>query len=125
METILAPTDFSKLSDNAITYAAEVAKLTKAKLILLHVYGVPIASGEAAVVLPDWTDIEKDCMDTLEMKKRMLIQEYGTWLQIECVCKMGYSIEQVVNGYIAENNVDLVVVGMRGAGYLTEKLIGV
>lgn len=124
METILAPTDFSKPSDNAVTYAAEVAKLTKAKLILLHVYSIPITSGEAPLVLPAWTDMEKDCMDALEKKKRTLIRKYGTRLQIDCVCKMGYSIEEIVKECITEKNVDLVVMGMQGAGHLSEKFIG-
>jgi len=40
MKTILVPTDFSKIARNAIDYAVEIAKLTKAKLILFHVYHV-------------------------------------------------------------------------------------
>jgi len=124
METILAPTDFSKPSDNAVTYAAEVAKLTKAKLILLHVYSIPITSGESAVLLPPWTDIQKDCLEALEKKKRTLIHKHGKTLQIDCVCKIGYAIAQIVKECITENNVDLVVMGLRGAGYLSEKLIG-
>ena len=76
METILAPTDFSKPADNAVTYAAEVAKLTKAKLILLHVYIIPITSGESAVLLPPCTDIQTDCFEALELNR--ILKEHNT-----------------------------------------------
>ena len=124
MKTILAPLDFSKSALNAVIYAAEVAKLTKSKLVLLHVYSMPIISGEAPVVVPVWIDMEKDCMDALKKQKRFLTRKFGTSLEIECVCKMGYPINEIVKQCIAEKKVDLVVMGMQGAGYLSEKLIG-
>jgi nucleotide-binding universal stress UspA family protein len=124
MKTILVPTDFSKPSNNAVVYAAEVAKITKAKLIILHVCSTPILSGDVPVVMPAWGDVEKDCMDVLGKKKRTLIRKYGRDFQIECVCKIGYGIEGIVKQCITEKNVDLVVMGMHGAGYLSEKLIG-
>ena len=124
MKVILAPTDFSKQSNNAVTYAAEVVNLTKSKLILLHVYSIPIMSAEAPVVMPVYIDMEKDCMNALNKQKRSLNRKYGTSLEIECVCKMGYAVEEIVKQCIAEKKVDLVVMGMHGAGYLSEKLIG-
>jgi len=124
MRTILVPTDFSKQSNKAIAYAAELAKLSKSKLILLHVYSMPIVSAEAPVVMPVWIDMEKDFVDALEKKKRSLNRKYGASLQIECICKMGYAIEEIINQCISEKNIDLAVMGMQGAGYLREKLIG-
>jgi nucleotide-binding universal stress UspA family protein len=124
MKTILAPTDFSKQANNSVTYAAEVATLTKSKLILLHVYGLPIIQSDVQVVMPAWPDMEKDCMDSLVKRKRILQRKYGTDLEIECICKMGYSVDEILNQSISEKSVDLVIMGMQGAGYLSEKLIG-
>ena len=124
MKTILVPIDFSKPSINALMYAAEIAKLTKSKLILLNVYTMPISSIETPVVMPIWIDIEKDCMEALEKQKRILNRKYGKSLEIKCVCKMGYAVQEIIKQSISENNIDLVVMGMRGAGYLSEKLIG-
>lgn len=124
MKVILAPTDFSKQSSNSVAYAAEVAKLTKSKLILLHVYSMPIVQSEVPVVMPVWSDIEKDCMNALKKQKRLLNHKFGISLQIECICKMSYSIDETIKQCITEKNVDLVIMGMQGAGYLSEKLIG-
>jgi nucleotide-binding universal stress UspA family protein len=38
MKTLLVPTDFSAIAQNAIDYAIEIATLTKSKIILFHAY---------------------------------------------------------------------------------------
>jgi nucleotide-binding universal stress UspA family protein len=124
MKEILAPTDFSKQANNAVNYAAEIAKLTKSKLVLLHVYSLPLITGDVPDFMPIWSDVEKESMEELDRLKKMLKILYGTSLKIECVCKMDYSIEEVIKHYIAEKKIDLVIMGMRGAGYLSEKLLG-
>ncbi len=124
MKEILAPTDFSKQANNAVNYAAEVAKLTKSKLVLLHVYSLPLITGDVPDFMPIWSDVEKESMEELNKLQKMLNILYGKSLKIECVCKMDYSIEEVIKHYIAEKKIDLVIMGMRGAGYLSEKLLG-
>ena len=42
MGTILVATNFSKTSDNAVLYAAHLAKLFKAKLVLFNVFKLPV-----------------------------------------------------------------------------------
>lgn len=123
MKAILAATDFSKASGNAVSYAAQLAKLSNSKLILLHVYSIPIVA-DVPVVLPVWDDLEQDFTKALERQRIALIHKHGTDFPIECVCRMGYSVEEIVNQISKDLNVDLVVMGMRGADYLTEKLIG-
>lgn len=124
MKVILAPTDFSKQSNNSVSYAAEVAKLAKSKLILLHVYSLPVVTSEMPVVMPVWSDMEADCLEALNKQKRALNRKHGKGLQIECVCKVGYAIEETIKQYAIKESVDLVVMGMHGAGYIGEKLIG-
>ncbi|MBK7818144.1 MAG: universal stress protein [Sphingobacteriaceae bacterium] len=46
MKTILVPTDFSRVSNNAIDYAAELAVFSKSKLILFNSYHIPVAVTE-------------------------------------------------------------------------------
>jgi nucleotide-binding universal stress UspA family protein len=41
MKTIIAPTDFSKISINAVKYAADMARSLKANLLVLHATEVP------------------------------------------------------------------------------------
>ena len=69
MEIILVPTDFSKNASNAIDYAVEIAQLTQAKLILFHVYQVPVVPAEVLIVLPA-DEMEKDAMEGLKKIER-------------------------------------------------------
>jgi nucleotide-binding universal stress UspA family protein len=46
MRTIIAPTDFSAVSLNAVNYAADLAVAINAELILLHVVQIPITVSE-------------------------------------------------------------------------------
>lgn len=49
MKTIIAPTDFSSVADNACLYAAKLAADIKADLVLLHVMEMPLAVAEFPV----------------------------------------------------------------------------
>jgi nucleotide-binding universal stress UspA family protein len=42
MKLILCPTDFSKGSENAVLYAAAMARVYKSKLLLMHCYETPV-----------------------------------------------------------------------------------
>jgi nucleotide-binding universal stress UspA family protein len=44
-------------------------------------------------------------------------------LNIECETKLGFAVDEI-NGLVKKKKIDLVVMGVRGAGYLSEKLIG-
>lgn len=121
MKTILVPTDFSKVSKNAIDYAVEIAQRMKAKLILFHVY-IPVVAADVAVVLPSLDEMGKDCMVELKkIEKSLSLKHKG--LQIECACKCGFVVNEI-NQFAKEKEIDLIVMGMQGAGYLSEKLVG-
>jgi nucleotide-binding universal stress UspA family protein len=49
MKTIVAPTDFSSIADNACLYAAKLAADIKAQLLLFHTMELPIAAAEYPV----------------------------------------------------------------------------
>ena len=123
MKVILAATDFSIQAGNAVKYAAEFANISHSKLVLLYVYQIPIV-GDVPMVLPVWGDLEEDFIRTLENQKQALINKFGQELNIECVARMAYSVEYGVKQSIKDYNVDLVVMGMKGTNYLTERLIG-
>lgn len=123
MKTILLPTDFSDVSDNAINYAVEFAKLTQSKLILFHVYHVPIITTDTPIVIPSMEELGNDCMDGLKKIKERIHSLHGGSLQVECKCECGLEVDEI-NEYIKNNPVDLVITGMKGVGGLEEKLIG-
>lgn len=69
MKTIIAPTDFSKISENACLYAALLAAEIKADIILLHVMELPVAVAEYPLseVVFDEATVEKK-LDALKYK---------------------------------------------------------
>ncbi len=123
MKTILVPTDFSEISDNAIEYAVQIAKITQSKLILFHAYDIPVITTEAVIALPTIGDLEQSAIDNLKKIKKNIRLKHGNALAIEYACKCGFAVEEI-NLFAKENKTDLIVMGMQGAGYLTEKLIG-
>ena len=122
MKTILVPTDFSKVALNAIDYAVEIARVTKAKLILFHVYHVPVIPSEVPTILP-LEEVEKDCMNGLRKIEKNIHLKNGNKVVVECRCKCGFAVDEI-NLFAEEHNIDMIVMGMEGASYLTEKLIG-
>ncbi len=122
MKTILVPTDFSEVAENALDYAVEIAKITKAKLVLFHVFNVPIIPAEIPIVIPT-DEMEKDAMNSLKKIEKKLQNKHGSKLTIECKSKCGFPVEEI-NLFAKENKVDLIVVGMEGENFLIEKIIG-
>lgn len=123
MKTILVPTDFSAISRNSIDYAVEIAKVTKAKLILFHAYHIPSVTNEVSVIIPSLEEIENNCMDDLKKIEKDIYLKNGSILNIECICKCGFAVDEILQ-FTQEKNIDLAVMGMQGSGYLLGKLIG-
>ncbi len=122
MKGILVPTDFSDSANNAIEYAVEIAKPTGAKLILFHVYNIPVVPLEANYILPA-EELEKSTMAGLKKIAKTIHLKHGTDLKIECACQYGFAAEEI-NIFAEAHKVDLIVMGLESAGYLSEKLIG-
>jgi nucleotide-binding universal stress UspA family protein len=123
MKTILLPTDFSDVSDNAINYAVEFAKLTGAKLILFHVYHVPVITTDMPVVIPSMDELGNDSMDALKKVQQRIYPLHSGSVPIECRCECGLEVDEI-NEFVKANNVDLIITGMKGAGGFEEKMLG-
>ncbi len=122
-QVILVPTDFSKAAENAIHYAAEIAQLTHARLILFHVIHAPMLDVEFTSVIPVADDLETGCMEALKKIEQKLLLRYGKKLLVESACTFGSAADEI-NRYASRRKADLVIMGMQGAGYLAERFIG-
>lgn len=123
MKTILVPTDLSEIADNAVNYAVEISRYNKAKIILFHVYHMPVVTPEVPVVMPVFEELEKNSMEALKKVKDRVNSHSDYKMDIECVCRFGLATDEI-SAYVEENKIDLLVLGMQGAGYLSERLIG-
>lgn len=72
MKTILVPTDFSPIAENALWFAADMAKHINGCLLLLHVYQVPITVSEVPMVMINADELKAESETNLHELKETL-----------------------------------------------------
>ena len=124
MKRILVPTDFSDTARNAVEYAVHLALQANAGLILFHAYH---ASPLAADVPPDsfftLEEIHTRSDQSLQAIRHEILHRHGDTLTVECVSRCGFAVDEIVD-FALEFDADLIVMGMQGAGYISETVIG-
>lgn len=129
MKKILVPTDFTETSENALIYALEMAKIFKAKLLLLHTFEVPIVDNQAmplnyAVI---YESIELSNFEQFKqlMPKYHKIAEDRHLGAIEMQhILMDGDLLVSIKKVIEQENIDLVVMGTKGANTWLETFWG-
>ncbi|HYH15904.1 MAG TPA: universal stress protein, partial [Flavisolibacter sp.] len=76
MNTIVALSDFSVASDNALRYAATLANKMGADLALLHVYQIPVTMNDMPVMLISADEVKSNADKRLLLNKEALAAEY-------------------------------------------------
>lgn len=123
MKTLLVPVDFSQASDNATRYAAELSKFMHARIVLFHVFYIPVVAADAAVIVPAVDEMEESAMLRLKKVREQILQNRNDLTDVECACASGFAVDEI-GRFAGECRADLIVMGMQGAGSLTEKFIG-
>ena len=114
MKKILVAVDFSEASRNASEYAAELAKLYDANLILLHAFYLPFPVGDAPGYIPlSLAEIQEENNAFLQREIEYLVQQYH--IKVEGDVKMGMAAA-IIKDTAEEINADLVILGMKGSG---------
>lgn len=124
MNTILVPTDFSNNANNALEYAAELAAISGARMVLLNVYTPIVSRGNVvgALLTEEIGEARKEGAEKLEVIRVTLKNEYE---QINCQPQVavGEAVEEILKASI-ELKADLIVMGTLGASNLTRSLFG-
>jgi nucleotide-binding universal stress UspA family protein len=68
-------------------------------------------------------EIKEAGIESLQKIKNELLQKNDHKITVDYCCVEGFAVNEI-NTYTKTNSVELVVMGMQGAGYLVEKLIG-
>jgi len=130
MKKILVPTDFSKLSINALEVAVEIAKKSGAEITLLHV--VEEASQGSFSIAGEWRTAENwsDKLFTLKLiekakdqLEKLVVDPRFAAVRVTGELRLGNAFHGM-RTIIVENKVDLVVMGTRGRSKLEEMVIG-
>ena len=120
MNTILVPVDFSPASRNASMYAAELAKLFNSRLLLFHAYMLPTPISEVPYAMVTVDNLQKENEDLIRKEATWLHEQYGR--EVEWLVRIGIASDEIKN-LNKEREIDLIVMGMKGAGGL-DKIIG-
>jgi len=78
MKTILVATDYSKEARNAFVHALEIARLTKANIVLLHAFHKPLKLTDAVRI--------DDAIKELEKEENIILREYAAEAKAD-ICK--------------------------------------
>lgn len=119
MKRILVPTDFSDAANNAAEYAVHLAKEINAKILLMHVYHVPVPPSESPIIVYSSDELQKD--NETALKKLADRLKRTEKVEISCKAVMGMAVEEILE---EEKKSNLIVMGMRGASKLSELLLG-
>lgn len=122
MKTILIPTDFSDNAKHAFTFAVRLFRGNDVKFLLLNVSDRPYTKG--GMMIDIHGEIKRNAEEDLQNEKADLVaKEELTADLIETVFHFG-DVAKVINAMASEQNIDLVVMGTKGATGLKEVFLG-
>ena len=113
MKLIIAPTDFSPISDNAIKYSTDMALAMGTNLMLVNIYQLPISFSEVPLVTISLDEIRRISEEKLAQLKDNLETITAGKLKIYTESKLGEVGEEITK--LAETLAPIaIIMGTRG-----------
>jgi nucleotide-binding universal stress UspA family protein len=123
MQPILAPTDFSDNSRNAVFYAADLAQVTHSALILLSVVHYPVMSPETLIP----ASVMEDMLGLINKEMNVLVSELkartGKNLAIHSEVIAG-SVEEEIKNMAGRYKPLAIIMGMKPGKSIERALTG-
>ncbi|WP_318345199.1 universal stress protein [Flagellimonas baculiformis] len=120
METILVATNFSKTSDNAVTYSAHLAKLFKARLVLFNVFKLPVHASNTWVSVESMDALIDAQKDKLRAQASRLSEELD--IEVDYECRL-LDFEREIDSLMKVHEARFLVMGM-SAKSMEQNLMG-
>jgi len=125
IKSILAPTDFSAHSEQAIRYACRLAERLGSELHLLHVLSEILPAGPDPLLMPVmpaqfYKENEVRAQETLE---KALDPSWGKPAAVINAVRWGSPVESIVS-YVVDHGVDLIIIATHGRTGLSHLLLG-
>ncbi len=115
---VLFATDFSENADVAFPYVVEMAADKAKKITLLHVQDRSRISPYLETRIKEFNEIDNGRLQSM----KEILQEKGR-AQVDTVLKFGSPSVEILN-FVKEQNVQLVVMGSQGRGFVKEFFLG-
>ncbi len=122
MNTLLIPTDFSPIADNALEYALDMAATYHLNITLLHVVLLSTPTVPEVIYVDVLTDIQKHAEEKMEKKMADLIEQHPS-INFYSKVETGLFLD-TLDSYCNEIKPIAIVMGITGDGTSLEKLIG-
>jgi nucleotide-binding universal stress UspA family protein len=120
MKTILAATDYTDLAENAVHYAASIARQNDYTLILLNDFTISIHAQNARLPANAIEGLIKENRILLESKALLIAKEY----EIKVIATATFTfIVDAIKAVVAEYQPELIVMGMKEKS-LEQELLG-
>jgi nucleotide-binding universal stress UspA family protein len=123
MKTILAATDFSNVSVNAVNYAADLSVAVNARLVLFHVFHIPLTMSDVAMPEPVFEEMTDDINQNLEKLNKALMQRTKGKIPIAIDVEFG-TAEYRLSEYCKNENPFAVVMGLESSTSLERFFMG-
>jgi nucleotide-binding universal stress UspA family protein len=119
LRKILIAQDFSIESELALQLAISLAQEYQTELHLLHVFPVPLAP----VAADPPRGMESDFHRVAQTLQRSIPDEVYLWCKVVRAVKSGQPYREILS-YAEENEIDLICMGVHGAGFAMRALFG-
>ena len=110
MKTILVPTDYSNAGNNAMHYAAALAREAEAKLVLYNALKLPVHAANTLLTANSLSKLINENKVKLQRLAADVSKQYG--IEVEPYCSVSIVAEEIIE-LVEKLKVDLVVMGMR------------
>ncbi len=125
MQKILVPCDFSKPAINAFRFALDIASQSKGAIHLLHVIELPVLHDTVLMPVLNFEEqLLQELRDKANERFKKIAEKY-TAEKVKIVTKVAFgAVTRMINDYISENGIDLVLMGSHGSSGVREIFIG-
>lgn len=119
LKKILVAHDFSNDSELALQYAISLAQEYQTELHLMHV--LPVTLAPATTGLP--LSIESDFQRAARLLQQAVPDETHLWCKVVHAVRAGQPYREILT-YAEEQEIDLICMGVHGAGFAMRALFG-
>lgn len=123
MKTIIVPTDFSDVANNALNYAVDMARSIDASLLIVNVYQVPVTFTEVPVIALSLDEIKQISEEKMAALKKKVEDRAGGGLKIYTECRLGDVVDEIES--VARSIQPLtIVMGTKGQSSVERLFLG-
>lgn len=123
MNTIIATTDFTKESRTSVNYAAKLALLNKAELILLHATYIPVVSDAFVDINASIEEIAASDSKKMAELVRHIQSKQGPALRVKGINEIGLT-KEIIKEHILRYEDTLLVMGMKHIDKFSQVVFG-